>query len=234
MQIDQRQQIAIPGSSAAEQADDASLAAGNNIILAPARLWTIQDVRALDALSSTGMLRSTSSRIPDDILPAYAWMAARLRERCGEPPEGVQYPMWSWSQFESEWVPRPDLLEAALLEPGTEGVCIELIVPRESVLLSDFELWHYPLNGWFLGLSEAEDIDFEARCVAAGQSPEATFAELSPHLQRAVEHSWHRIFDLESVSEWAGAGARQERRIQAVAWEFRAEQVKSIERFVAR
>lgn len=51
---------------------------------------------------------------------------------------------------------------------GTQGVRLEVEIPDAQVLLSDFDLWHYPLNYWYLPDDEEDDWRFERRCAEKG------------------------------------------------------------------
>jgi hypothetical protein len=44
--------------------------------------------------------------------------------------------------------PRPDLRTSGQAPRGEPGYLLKLDIDEESVLLSDFELWHYVLNEW--------------------------------------------------------------------------------------
>lgn len=49
-------------------------------------------------------------------------------------------PIWFW------FSPKPDLRHRAHLPRGEQAVRLELELPRETVLLSDFDTWHCVLN----------------------------------------------------------------------------------------
>ena len=84
------------------------------------------------------------------------------------------------------------------------------------MLRSDFELWHYVLNGWYLPRSRADERDFDAR-------PD----------RRRIAPSWGRIFDL----DWSNrryVAAREAKSIQGTIWELRPEDVRRSVHFTAR
>ncbi len=62
------------------------------------KLWTIQTIDAWNVLQRTGVLRTDPKTIDDDMISAYRWMVARMRERLGRSPEGCQLPIWAWYQ----------------------------------------------------------------------------------------------------------------------------------------
>ena len=62
-------------------------------------------------------------------------------------------PIWAWYQWEGSRR-KPDLRASGYLPKGEPGVRLELRVADDRVLLSDFDLWHYVLNYWYLPKSE--------------------------------------------------------------------------------
>lgn len=146
---------------------------------------------------------------------AYRWMAERLCEHASPPP-GVSLPVWVWHTHDPDH-PRPDLRRH---RPQGRGVLLELQIAPERVLLSDFELWHYPLNDWYLG-TEVESEAFEASCAARGLEWDGFRAD--PELSTQVEASWMRCLDLDwHVPDWAGK-PRGRKQLQGVLWELRPE-----------
>jgi len=94
------------------------------------KLWTIQRKEAWDVLRGTGFLCADGPRAPRNLLPAYRWMAEQMKKRL--PGCSGRLPIWAWHR------PRPDLRRAGHLEKGTAGVCLELLVSADCVLLSNF------------------------------------------------------------------------------------------------
>jgi hypothetical protein len=143
-------------------------------------------------------------------------MHRQMRARLGQPSTRRQMPIWLWCQWRGAARARPDLRATGHLPAGTPAVRIELEIEDARVLRSDFELWHYVLNGWFLPQSLPDEQQFDAR-------PD----------RRRIEPSWQRVFDL----EWRDrryAAARAEKSIQGVVWELRPQDVCNATTFVAR
>ena len=71
-------------------------------------------------------------------------------------------PIWVWWQW---WADRrrPDLRASGFLPKGVRGIRVECRVKEDQVLLSDFELWHYILNYWYLPKSEKSGESFEKK-----------------------------------------------------------------------
>jgi hypothetical protein len=180
------------------------------------RVWSVQTRDVLDALAAGRMWRAHVRHVPVNWRPAYRWMARQLALRVGSPAWAAPVPVWVWCQWRDAGRPRPDLRARAHLPPGTAGVRLELEVETVRLLCSDFELWHYVLNGWYLPASAAE-----------GHGPDA-----HPDPGRRAA-SWQRIFDL----DWQHPGytvAREAKSIQGVLWELRPGDLRSATTFVAR
>ncbi len=194
--------------------------------MAPQRLraWTIQTCPAWEQFQATGVLHADPRFIDADFLPAYDWMIAQLARRADPPPVGVKYPVWLWTQWEGQSTP-PDLRRSGHLPRGQCGVRLECELWSENVLLSDFDLWHFVLNNWYLPNDEADADAFEA---AYRQ------ADTEACVRKKVE-SWQRIFDLDWVDPTGFTtlpGA--EKSIQGVVWQIELEEVKSVRVFTAR
>ena len=196
-------------------------------------LWTIQTLQAWKILESKGFLQGTAAHAIPDFLTAYRWMAGQMR-RCLEwsPLDGEVLPVWAWYQWQDRRRRKPDLRFKAHLPPGTAGVRLELEVRRDTVLLSDFDLWHCVLNRWYLPLSAEDDAAFDRVLQARGLEV-AAFDQLPAVYRRRIEDSWERIFDL-----GGNAGAPNtplaERSVQATLWRLDLSEIRSVTYFTAR
>ena len=146
-------------------------------------------------------------------------MQSEMGRRVGAPPSGVRYPIWAWLQYENVRKFRPDLRRAGHLPAGSQGVLVEFHAAEEDVLLSDFDLWHYVLNRWYLPRQSSEVIGVES-------TPYVTS-------ERRLTRSWEAIFDLHWHLEDVTA-PRQERSIQATLWQVPLNSVRSARTFRAR
>ena len=91
-----------------------------------------------------------------------------MRIRVGNPPDGVNYPIWAWHTV--DWKhQKPDLAKTEFRKKGNQ-VCIELEMPEDKVLLSDEEMWHFVLNDYFIGDSENEE-DFDVVIIGLRNCP---------------------------------------------------------------
>lgn len=156
-----------------------------------------------------------------------------MKIRLGPPPESWYFPIWAWYQWEGEKRRKPDLRAGGHLGKGENGIRIEFECCEEAALLSDFDLWHFVLNYWYLPISENEGEVFEAELAAQGLSffrqkpvPEAEY-------HRKIIESWNRIFNLHwSTPDLAEPFPRKS--IQATIWELSIDQVRSYKLFTSR
>ncbi len=179
-------------------------------------VWTIQTQNVLTVLRSGRTWRAVEAHDSTRWPEAYGWMQGEMAARLGPPTVVRQMPVWLWCQWRGQRRRRPDLRNRGHLPQGSAGVRIELELADDRVLRSDFDLWHYALNGWYLPESPADENKFDAcpdRC--------------------RIAPSWRRIFDL----EWHDRRytvAREEKSIQGVTWELRPEDVRGATAFTAR
>ncbi|MCP3925850.1 MAG: DUF3841 domain-containing protein, partial [Desulfobacterales bacterium] len=83
-----------------------------------------------------------------------------------------------------------------------KGVRIEFECLRDDVLLSDYDLWHYALNYWYLAETETNSESFEAELEKHGLS----FCRERPlpnaKLHDKIKKSWEKIFDIDWFSSY--------------------------------
>jgi hypothetical protein len=197
------------------------------------KLWSIQTTDVWATLQRDGLWRATRPLVSEDWPDAYRWMVKQMEARLGQPSVANQMPVWAWYQWSGVRRPKPDLRARGHLPPDTAGVRIELEVPRARVLLSDFDLWHYALNYWYLPASVADERAFDANLKARG----LCYYQMKPLPDRAaheiIEHSWERMFDLRWTNR-AVTRNRAEKSIQAVLWELWLDDVMEVTEFTAR
>jgi hypothetical protein len=202
-------------------------------------LWSILTKQAWEQLQRKGYLRTDRRCIWKERLIPYQWMTEQMVQRLSIPrPTQNTMPVWAWYQWENEKRCKPDLRSGCHLPKGDEGVRIEFQADDEKVLLSDFELWHYVLNYWYLPNSERDGNAFEKKLAKAGLSFfKHEHSNPLPHAQyrREIERSWERIFDIGwSDKRHAIAVPLQRKSIQATLWELRLEEVLQVKEFTAR
>ena len=196
------------------------------------KLWTIQTAPAWDLMQQRGCLRGQRSHVDRDFLPAYDWIADQMRERIGKPSSAcISIPIWAWQQYDGIRRKRPDLRSSGHLPTGTRGYRIGFTIADASVLLSDFELWHYALNYWYLPTSESDAEAFDTchqnlRCSWSNPPPDQ-------RVNSAIKHSWQRMFDLDWHDPYVTA-PNDQKSIQATLWQLEVSWVTIVDEFVAR
>ena len=155
-----------------------------------------------------------------------------MRSRIGPPPLADSQAIWAWYRWRGS-TRKPDLRCAGHLSRGESGVRLEIECPSDLVLLSDFTLWHYVLNYWYLPASEADGVAFESELTHHGLS----FYDQKPlphdTYHRAIVDSWDRCFAPGRPEPGISEPDEQE-SIQATIWEITLDQVRECRPFTAR
>ena len=195
-------------------------------------LWTIQRLDAWNKLQKSGVLSGRQQYVDPYFVTAYQWLVEQMKTRIGPPPEADVFPIWAWYQWEGQ-KKKPDLRSGGHLPKGELGVSIEFEASENRVLLSDFDLWHYVLNYWYLPKSLAEGDRFEAELEGKGMSfyKDKPLLDIKYHQQ--IVESWQRIFDFSWHDEDISNTVEQ-RSIQATLWELHMNDVQDIRTFKAR
>jgi len=194
------------------------------------QLWTIQTEEAIRKLERDGHLVPDRDFADTDFLAAYDWLAGEMQERIGVPPVGDGSPLWAWQQYGSASRKRPDLRCSGHLPRGETGFLIEFSVDAELVVLSDFDLWHFVLNYWYLPASVSDGERFDSTLVNRTYS----WTDPAPReIENEIRSSWLRIFDLEWYDKEL-TSAPGKRQIQATLWQLAAESITTVTKFVAR
>lgn len=103
-------------------------------------------------------------------------------------------------------------------------VLLELSIDPADVLLSDFGMWHVPLNYWFNAEDEVEEA-FEKELEAAGLNIYRTKPLPEPYHSR-VQQSWLKVFALDEVNGYTHP--LEEKGIQGVFWKLKPEMIKGV------
>ncbi len=205
------------------------------------RLWTIQEIPFWDRLKG-GRVRANRRLVERGTggilkaMPAYDWLADRMEAMIGGRPSPSALPLWAWQQHDGAARAMPDLRSSGHLPRGTKGVRIEFEIDDDAVVLSDFGMWHFVLNGWYIADSEKDDDAFDAS-VAKKWRRSCWGADLPARHRRRIEASWEKIFDIDCVWDdegWCGPPGRDERDIQATFWSIEVGMVRRVDEFAAR
>ena len=202
------------------------------------RLWTMQKPEVWGTLKSTGVhsadtqevysnrLLAPETPLEDDFtITAYRWLSKQMISRVGHPPHGVEYPVWAWKK-------RPDLRSGGYGMPGTELVMIEVEIPEEKIILTDFSLWAFPYSGWAIPHPHKEYLQFCKDLKKAGLN-EYSGKKLPPPFHSWVEKSWELVFDL-NCKRRSLTSAPSNKIIQACLWEISIEMVKGVRKVKCR
>lgn len=203
------------------------------------RLWTIQSYEAYKKLVDTGILRADKNCIYDENFRyAYKWIIEKMQSKSIILPENVDYPIWSWYQWNGKRK-RRDMRQWGYANSGKKIVQLTIEADAKDVLLSDFDLFHYVLNYWYLAKDEDEDKAFELEYRSLGFE----FNDLQnfsiqngnmKYLRKKIEDSWDNILDLEKEDDNYIYGKNSEKSIQATFGELKLEQVVKAEVFIAK
>lgn len=189
------------------------------------RLWTSQQIGFYNDLMENGIaFCDRISFMAKEYDFAYKWMAEQTRLRIGEPPlPQITLPVWAWYQYDSRKKKKPPLSPYNKTD-GIDEMMMEIEVPDNEVLLSDFMLWHHPLNGW--------DIITDKRLKKKVEEHFFTnFNEKPKEIQELIKNSWTRVFNLKTRDREYASQAIWNRSIQATLWCVRKEYLISAVRY---
>ena len=122
------------------------------------RLWTVQPLDIIDIIKKQGYFVCTSEKSEnyEDFKDAYDWLIIQMKNRGIKQPKGVELPIWAWHTFNGNHK-KLDLRYGGLGIKGQRQACIEVEVPDNQVLLSDYNNWHFVLNNSWYDNSQNEE-----------------------------------------------------------------------------
>jgi hypothetical protein len=160
-------------------------------------------------------------------------MKSQMRQRLGKPPFEDCYPIWAWFQWQGCDKKRPDLRFSGHIPSRETGVLIEFHAEESKVLLSDFELWHYVLNYWYLPYSIEDEARFDAVLTSLAANTPSEVPTSNQTFHADIRKSWDKIFDI----HWSCPDIATEftqKQIQATLWQLNRNQVKNSTIFKGR
>jgi hypothetical protein len=208
-------------------------------------VWTIQPVEVYEKLKQeqvlyTDISLSSCYNLDDEVaeearqdgieLPldrkstfkkGYDWLVKRMEEKIGR-PEQAKFPWWAWYKRNLSHM-KPDLRESGYGERGRKCVCLELEIPDDSVVLSDFDLWWYCISDiWYNNAHNEKESD----------ELDDWYDSLSREEQEKLKlESWDTVFDTHfDPRPWYERG----KWVQATFWELRLEQVRKLWYFTCK
>lgn len=178
------------------------------------KLWTLQPLSALDEIDASGTYRckkdlSFNLSKADSLSGKYEWLMARMEQRIGPAPAGVEYPVWCWHTWKGQHR-APDVNSAAFLKRTEDKVLLTLEVPESKVCLTDFDSWQVVLNGGFL-ITETDPWTLD-------EIDEKIDSLEGDALRAEIEQSWEHVFETDRAQF-----------IQATIWEVRRDFIVSVE-----
>lgn len=191
------------------------------------KLWTIRSPREVSILQANGVLITNKKYIESDFIFAYDWMVEKL-DLVDDKPSHCSYPIWAWKCFDKSRFCRPDLRLRWGTKAKEELYLIELDIPDNKILLSEYHLWHNVLDKNYLAKNENDELLFESFL-----NKNNLESKLSPLVKDKVFKSWEYIFNWSKLDKnWHGNSVGDS--IQAVFWELKIEWVTKITFFKSK
>lgn len=186
-------------------------------------LWTIQPVFIYEEIMEKGFYKADGRKIDKFFKPSYRWLCNEMIEKIGPPPKNVSYPVWAWHtrNFKRK---KPDLRSSEYGNRGEKLVCMEIDIPDDKVLLTDFDAWHFVLNKWHLDTDCWDEEKWEEN--------EKWLNSLSQSdKEKEIIKSWQGIYNLSpKETSWNCRG----KWIQATFWILKKEYIKKTYFFTCR
>lgn len=186
-------------------------------------LWTVQPVEVYEKILETGRYVCDGRKTDKFFRERYRWLCEEMKNKIGKPPKNVTFPVWAWHtrNFKRK---KPDLRCAEYGRKGDKMVCLEIEVPDNEVLLTDFDAWHFVLNKWYLNTDcwDEETYDKDHEWLDSLSTEER---------EKEIEKSWQGIYNIDpKETDWCARG----KWIQATFWELKKEYIKKVQYFTVR
>lgn len=149
------------------------------------RLFTIQPEAVLQELHEKDYFicdPKKSELIQEcDFEESYKWISNIMNISIPKTNDKITYPIWAWHTYRGKpyKIDRRTTYYKILTK---DDYILEIEIPDEEVLLSDFDKWHYVLNNIGIPEDESNEECFEYAYNLSG---------------RLKEESWKRIFEIE-------------------------------------
>lgn len=169
------------------------------------RVWSIQPVEIAERVEAGERFLcdpelAVCYNLDDSFQQAYRWLVGEMGQRIPR-PEDVQLPIWAWHRSYGKQV-KPDRRRSLFREYGKENAILELGIPDELVLLTDFEDWHAVLNNCPIITDEEYEAD-----------PDREFS------RQETEMTWQQLFSVDDKEF-----------VQACFWSIEPEQLIRVHR----
>lgn len=169
-------------------------------------IYTIQPQQILNELIANKKYTCDThkSYYRNDFDKEYRWMTSRMDSKAIPHPENLVYPIWGWYRMNGH---EPTLKELKEFTSDND-VILKLSIPKNKILLSDYDAWHYVLNNmWYDDSTSEQEFDLMH-----------TYFDTLPLFKqnRLKEKSWLKIFDItKTKTDWSKTGYY----VQGTFWE---------------
>lgn len=192
-------------------------------------LWTIQPRELYEQILRTGKYTFDETKEPLalDFKDAYRWMEDHMKS-AGIARKNLDDPLvWAWHTYDGlcQCPPVDDWIVWS--EDRKDEVILEIEVPDDQAMLSDFDAWHFVLNHFYYGDSK-NDEEFDKEM--------AWLDSLSEEEREVkVKESWEKIFDIAKYrDDWSSNGYY----VQATFYGLTKDMIRKVyakpERFIRR
>lgn len=184
-------------------------------------LWTIQEYSVFKMMEKEGVYRCDprkSEFIQEwyGFANAYDWISKQMKKKIGNPPKGIEYPVWAWYLYEGK-NKCPDMRRSDV-KVNKKSVVWEIEIPDNEVLITDEEYWHLVINDCLYYKANKKNMSIK-QWERDSEKEEKYFNSLSPEEQKQYkEKSWENIICSPADLNISYA--------QATFWELKASQIK--------
>lgn len=191
------------------------------------KVWTVQHYDFFDELIKNGYAYcKTNSETAKTYSDEYSWMIEQMKLHVGEPElKEIKRPIWGWCEF-STISEEEDEIEESLNESmdpsGTLNVLLEIDIPRERLLITNYYRWQDCLGGRVI----STDIIFDGfyynllNVNKTLQNP-----QIEELCQRYKKKSWERII-YKNPDDIIEADKSQRTSKQVTFWLLNASEVR--------
>lgn len=172
---------------------------------------------------------------------AFDWLKNEMKKRNLSVPQQEMFWAWEYSTRQNKRICQ-EVIKSQInyCEENGGGVIITLNKPDNEVLLSDYELWHYPLNYWRIPQSEEDEKVWDKLI----EQEDYNFYKHKPLTKNSemVTDTWsaalalvkhcsknHYVFNLSKKQLKVIGISKKQTQIQATFWSFKKEEIVDLE-----
>lgn len=155
------------------------------------KIWTRQDISILDVLEKEKRYIVKKEYIEKKMedcakyyFEVYSWYTKKASEIVPKPHD-VKYPVWV------------SVTSDFMLQQVPDTVILELLIDKDSVIVTDTEKWGRIVNLLYVPLSDEDENEYDKKLKNYGISncSNAYMSSFYPHLKNEIIKSWDRLFD---------------------------------------